>query len=294
MKNQFATLFFRGFLTSAVLAVAPLAAQDEASGDEEKPRWAFTGELSLVNTGGNSETSTVGLGVKATHAGADGGKLELAAGGLRVETTTTSRFAVGNPGAFEIVERSTTETTAENYHLKGRYDRQISERLFWFLGAGWERNEFAGFDSRANVSAGVGHLWFEDDRRHLRTDYSVTYTQQDDLVDDPATHDGFLGLRLGYDYRRGLSATSAFESTLIVDANADETEDLRADFANAVSVSINERMALKVGLQLLFDNLPSRVQVPLVDAAGAPTGDLVAAELDQLDSKLTVTLVLER
>ncbi|MEE8524096.1 MAG: DUF481 domain-containing protein [Thermoanaerobaculia bacterium] len=294
MKISNATPFVLVFLISAVLSVSPLVAQDGTRGEDEKPRWAFTGELSLVDTGGNSETSTVGLGVKATRAAQGGGKLELTAGGLRVESTTTSRFAVGSPDAFEIVERSTTETTAENYHLKGRYDRPVSTRLFWFLGAGLERNEFAGFDSRTNVAAGVGHLWFEDDRKHLRTDYSVTYTRQDDLVDDPATPDGFLGLRLGYDYRRGLSATSAFESVLVLDANADETEDLRADLSHAVSVSINERMALKVGLQLLFDNLPSRVQVPLVDAAGTPTGDFVTAELDDLDSMLTVTLVLER
>ncbi len=286
------TIAFSIYLFS--IAGLPAVAQDEPEAGEEEPRWAFTGELSLVDTGGNSETSTVGLGVKAARTDEGGGKLELAAGGLRVETTTTSRFAVGTADVFEIIEQSTTETTAENYHLKGRYDRKISERLFWFLGAGWERNEFAGFDSRSNLAAGVGHLWFENDRGHLRTDYSITYTRQDDLVDDPTTEDGFLGLRLGFDYLRNISETTNFESVLVVDANADESEDLRADFSNALSVSVSDRLALKVGLQLLFDNLPSLTQVPLVDSAGVPTGISVAAELDDLDTKLTVTLVLER
>jgi len=101
-------------------------------------------------------------------------------------------------------------------------------------------------------------------------------------------------VRLGYDYGRGLSQTTTFTSVLVVDVNADETDDLRADFTNAVSVSINQLLALKVGLQLRYDNLPSLIQVPLFDPAGLPTGDQVAAELDDLDSKLTVTLVLER
>lgn len=296
MRNLLPTPICGALILIALLALSgayPAAAQEAATDSEaETSPWTFTGELSLVDTGGNSETSTVGLGVKAKRAGA-GGKLELEAGGLRADTTSTSRFAVGSVGDFEIVESSTTETTAENYFLKGRYDRQISERLFWYFGAGWERNEFAGFDSRLSLAAGLGHLWFEDGDGHLRTDYSVTYTQQDDLVDDPAVSDGFLGLRLGYDYGRRLTATSTFDSVLIVDANADETDDLRAELTNSVSVSINDVLALKVGLQLHYDRLPSLIRIPLLEAGGTPTGDLVAAELDDLDSKLTVTLVVK-
>ena len=51
------------------------------------------------------------------------------------------------------------EKTAENYYLRGRYDRNITERFFWYGGVGWDRNEFAGIKNRMTVFGGVGNLW---------------------------------------------------------------------------------------------------------------------------------------
>ena len=104
--------------------------------------------------------------------------------------------------------------------------------------------------------------------------------------------DSFLGLRLSYDYWRKITDTTEFGSVLIVDENLDETEDLRADFSNWVSVAMSERLALKVSAQLLYDKLPGLQAVPLESPAGVPTGDTVFAELDELDSLLTVALVV--
>ena len=55
---------------------------------------------------------------------------------------------------------------------------------------------------------------------------------------------------------------------------------------------LSSRLALKVSLQLLYDGRPSLIDLAVVDPAGAPTGDAVRVELDELDSVLNVSLVV--
>ena len=80
-------------------------------------------------------------------------------------------------------------------------------------------------------------------------------------------------------------------SVLVADENLSDTEDFRADLTNGVAVSINSRLALKVSWQLLFDNLPSEVGIPLMAVSGDSTGETVFVELDGVDNLLTFALV---
>ncbi len=61
---------------------------------------------------------------------------------------------------------------------------------------------------------------------------------------------------------------------------------------NSLAVSMSERLALKVSLQLLYDNLPSRRRVTLVGTDGTPTGGTVLVPLDELDTVFNVALVI--
>jgi hypothetical protein len=195
--------------------------------------------------------------------------------------------AVGSPTDYMVRETSETALTAENYFLRGRYDRKILEKLFWLTGLGWDRNEFAGIDSRLGAFAGIGHLWFDSEDARFRTDYGVTYTDQEDVSGATSS---FAGLRLSYDYWRNLNATTSFGSALIVDENLDETDDYRADFVNSVSAAMTDRLALKLSLQLLYDNQPALTEIPLIQGDFVD-GSTVLAELENLDSILTVSLV---
>ncbi len=280
---------------ATVLLVSLLLGAAAATGQEAEEvelGWYDAAELSLVVTAGNSETETVGFKNTLGRRWA-GAELKLEAGGLRAESTSRTRTAVGTSRTdFRLVEESRSELTAEQYHLRGRYDRKLSDRLFWFAGAGWNRNEFAGISSRYTAFGGVGNRWFEDPRARFRTDYGFTYTRQEDVVEDPSEEESFFGLRFSWEYWRKLTSTTTYTSELIVDENLDRTSDLRADFLNSVSVAMSQRLALKLSLQLLFDNEPALERVPLFDPQGESLGE-VEAELDDLDSVLTVALVVD-
>lgn len=267
-------------------ALAPATAEDDA---EKVLGWAKSAELSAVATGGNAEAETLGFKVALLKT-MESSTLAITASGLRAESTATSRVALG-PRPFTLVETSDTTLTAENYTLGTRYDRLLSETFFWYVGASWEKNEFAGFSERFSGVGGVGNLWWDNDNSRFRTDYGLTFTSQDDLVDNPALEDTFLGTRFSYDYWRQLTPTTDFGSTLILDQNLDESEDLRADFTNWLSISISDRLALKVSLQALYDNLPAITLAPIVQP-GTPDNGSLPVELDELDTIFTTALVI--
>lgn len=279
-------------ITVAVFSVAITLGLPGAAGaqaDSTTWQWENQAELSVVFAGGNAEASTFGAKNVLTGTGPNS-SFKLEAGGLRTESSIKTRTATG-PTAdnYTLVETSRSDVTAESYYVRGRFDRNFSDHTLAFAGAGWERNTFAGISSRYSLVGGAGSRWVSRPDFKFKTDLGVTYTVQDNVAGNG--NDRFMGLRASWDLTKTLTETTKIASVLVVDENLKETEDLRADFTNSITVAISQLLALKSSLQILFDNQPSFVEVPLEFPAGTPTGETVLAELDQVDSVFTVALV---
>jgi len=255
-------------------------AEDKAKG------WTDTAEFSYVATNGNAESSS--LGFKNTLARAwNKSDMVFRIGGVRVETTTFNRSAIDGV----VSDNKTKETTAENYFAKGRYNGNISEKFFWYGGAGWDRNVPAGIRNRWVVEGGLGNVWRDTEDVKFKTTYGVTYTDQEDIVPVPGLDETYLGARLAWAYLNKFTKTTTFTNIFIVDLNADESSDWRADMDNGLAVTMSERIALKVGLQFLYDNEPSFELVPNETGGGAPL-PAVPYQLEELDTLLTISLVV--
>lgn len=279
----------RGVVAAALASPAgPVAAQE--SGEEGETGWAYTAELSFVLTAGNASSSTLGAGAGATRTW-ERTELRFQAAGLRTETSRTTRTAVGSPDDFEIVERSESEVTAESYSARARLEHQVSSRLYGFGAAGWERNTFSGFDARFSFAAGAGKTWVDREGHRFATDLGLTVTRQEDVVNEGDGTRTFGGLRAGWEYERRLTETAEVESVLAVDGNLSEVEDLRADLTNALGVRISRALQLRTSLQLLWDNRPALVEIPLQAPDGTPAGATVRAPLEELDTRFQVALV---
>jgi putative salt-induced outer membrane protein YdiY len=268
-----------GGLLAAVLLPGALAAQDE------RPLgWSDVAELTFVLTAGNASSSTFGLKNTAEHVW-EKTAFKLSFGAIRTESGITTRTASGTPENFTVSESTETELTAENYFIKGRLDRSLGDAAFLFGGADWDRNTFAGIQNRYGFTGGAGKAWFEEEARRLKTDLGLTYTIQDDVIENPDTDDSFIGLRGSYDYFRKLTETAGFTSTLVLDQNLNMTEDLRADWTNSVAVAMSEKLALKTSLQVLYDKDPALTSIPLGD-------ETVLTPLKEVDSIFTVAIVV--
>lgn len=268
-----------------LLAVAMLH-RGLAAQDADAFTWENETEVAYAQTSGNASANTLAASAKLVGKGGPNA-VELNLGGIRASTTT--RRAVGTTGSFQ--EDTESNLSAASYFAKGRYDRTL-DGIFLFVGAGWERNTFAGFNNRYSGVAGLGRMWVDGESGHFKTDLGATYTIQKDVA-TPDDSNAFGGLRFSIDAARSLTATTDFTSKLVADQNLKETDDLRADWTNAVAVSISEGLALKVSYQLLYDHLPALVGLPLFDTAGTPAGTKVNVEGKKVDSVLAVALVIK-
>ena len=163
-------------LIMAVPDAPPLRAAIGSEGPEDEKVWSDKAELTYLATSGNANAETLGFRNTLIRHWLKG-QATLEAGAVRAEDTRRTRSAELLPsGRIQIEEINSTELTAESLFLRGRYDRDFSDRLFWFVGSGWERNEFAGIESRVSSVAGVGYKWYERDGDIFSTDLGVTYT----------------------------------------------------------------------------------------------------------------------
>ncbi|MEJ2085988.1 MAG: DUF481 domain-containing protein, partial [Acidobacteriota bacterium] len=154
---------FRHYIRICVLLVCltislstSLAAQEEEE-EEKKLGWSNVTDLSLVVTEGNSSTETFGFKNRLQR------NWEKSRALLRLEAvrsnTADDQYALvedpANLDDFVIVTPSKT-LDVEKYLVLGRYDRDISERFVWNVGASWDRNLDAGIVNRYSGWAGVG------------------------------------------------------------------------------------------------------------------------------------------
>lgn len=275
-------------VTLSLLALA-LGPRSELSAQEERePGWYDQAELSLVVTAGNTQSNTFGIKNRLERI-FPSARLAFDAGGLRVESGTTVRTAIGTPGDFAVIEDTDTETKAENYFASLRYDRELSNRSYIYGSGGWVRNRFAGIDDRWTGAVGLGWKLLETERTAFQADLAATVTSEQPVVGESSS---FGGLRFTWDLSHELTETTKFTSALTVDENLSDTQDLRADFDNAVAVDISGALALKTGVKLLFDNQPALEDVVLLAAPGGPSTGTVAVPLDELDTQFTVALII--
>src|SRR5688572_7617408 len=109
-----------GFAIAIMPAV--LSAQDPAA--PALPKWTYSAKVTAVWVGGNSESSTFGLGSSLRRTGrlVD---VNIEAGAIRTDASKKTHRAVGTPTSFRIEEEESSEKTAESYFVRARGDRKI-------------------------------------------------------------------------------------------------------------------------------------------------------------------------
>lgn len=260
--------------------------------EERETGWFNSAELSFVSTAGNSDATTLGFGNILTRVWTEA-EFRLEVGAVRSQSRG-DRFAVGAPGEGNfVVKDPPRRVDTERYFGKANYSRSIATRFFWFVEADAERNTPANIRYRYTGTGGMGNSWIDTDNLQFRTTYGVNYTNERLAVEGRRDFGGF---RLGYAYQNQLTETTRYNSDLTFDDNFDDLKDHRTDFYNAVAVSVSEQLALKVGLRLLYRNLPALEEVEIFDsdpnegpATSVGTGSV---EKDKLDSNFSTSLVL--
>jgi putative salt-induced outer membrane protein YdiY len=251
-----------------------LAVSGIAVCDEEDTGWTTSVDLSLVVTDGNSQSETLGFS-NVTKRIWDKGELRFKANAVRSETAD-DRFVIINPGVTFLPGETPagpfdtttiepgTEPDVEKYFFETRYDRQIADRFYWHVGAGWDRNEDAGILDRYIGFAGLGNVWWDREDLKFRTSYGLSYTDREEEDPDPEKDDTFTGARFEWEYLNKLGKVAVYQNDFTANVSVEETSDYSLDMTNSVSVDLSKRLAMKVGLQWLYEAEPALEDVDLI------------------------------
>jgi putative salt-induced outer membrane protein len=198
---------------------------------DEKPM-EFSLGLSYLATTGNTDSKTGGIDLdyKRTF---DPWGLEVTASYLRADTDGTE--------------------TANRTLVGIRGDRAFSERFKAFATANWLRDSFAGLDNRYVVGAGISYTAVKSERHELSFDLGVAWNS-DHLVDGTSTD--YMSGVAGLNYTWAISPNSKLTEKLVFIPSFEDSNDWRVASDTALESAISSKLALKVGYQYLFDNVP--------------------------------------
>jgi uncharacterized protein DUF481 len=268
-------------------------AQDKDAGKDKEERklgWSNTADLSLVVTGGNSDSVNLGFSDQLNRVWKDS-RFEFEVSAIRTYKSD-DRFFLVEPGlefpvgggpqtpASSLVKPEPT-LDVSNYLVRGEYENDLSLRWFWNAGGSWYSNDDAGILNRYVAFAGVGNKWVDNQRRRFATSYGVSHTDREEEESDPEKDRHFIGVRVAWDYTEHFNAGTTFDSDLATNVNLSDSSDHSISTLNAVTVSVTNHVAIKASVQWLFENKPALktdldviAYVELVNPDGMPgTGD---------------------
>jgi len=195
--------------------------------------WSGSAELSFIQTSGNTDTQSLGMGFEITY------KLgvwttEAKLGYLRAETDgdLTAEKLTGLLGAR----------------------RSLSEVFDVYARTTYLQNEFAGLNSSWGLEAGGLYKALTGDRHFLDLSAGLGYTTEDRVSE--ANRD-FAMATLGAKYKWKISESTDFTNDFGYVYDFDDSEDWRIANATALTTAINKIFSLKVGYALIYLNQPA-------------------------------------
>lgn len=222
------------FLLTAALAAGGLVPFHPAQAQGlPVPSWDMKLGFSYLATSGNTETSSSGFDASFNR-------------------SWRSWSLEGNAAGVSATKRK--RRTAENYNGQVRAKRRLRRRLQLTLGLRWERNRFAGLDSRQGTDLSL--LWEirETPAWKLRALSGLSLSREDPRGDRPLV-DSFGGLlQLGGDAR--LSETSSCDGQVTFFPNFNDSGNYRLHGHVGLQAALTRHLGLRLGYDLKFDHEP--------------------------------------
>ena len=196
------------------------------------PNWELSSELSLVATGGNTSTRTVGLGGSATH---------------RIGRATT-RASV----AF-LTSETDSVTKARSLTAQARHGIRAGTRIELFGEGVYSRDRFAGLNDRATTAVGAAYT-VSSSRRHLLTsEGSIGFTAEQH---SDSTHLRFVTTTGALRYRWTIVPGTELIEDIRLIADLQTTDNWRSTSITALSVTLTRLLSLKASHAIEHRNAP--------------------------------------
>ncbi len=236
--------------------------------DVKKTEWTASAEAGLVFTTGNSRTTTVSAGAKATRKQKQN-KFSLDATGTlaRASTIVARPSMVGDTvlSANEVARED--KTSAQSYAVKLRYDRFLSEFNSLFVAALGGADIIAGKDFAGGGQLGYARLLYKTEKHEVTAELGYDFSYED-YVDPAAEALAIHSARAFLGYKGKLSEVTSVDGSVELLANVNEQsdtvgafEDLRGNTAASLSTKLTKSVSVSFGVIAKFDNAPAPLSI---------------------------------
>jgi putative salt-induced outer membrane protein YdiY len=224
---------FSMVLFIAICIVATIAFADEKQ--EEKPgkAWADEGEVSFVNTGGNTQVTS------------------LAAKNQLKYKFSDKLLATWKLGA--VYAKDHDVKTAENYFTDLKVDYLFTEKFYSLADAGWLQNKFVGIDQRLYGGLGVGYKFLTGPAHFLVGELGLHYVS--DSYTDGTNKDYPAGRAFGKYTYAFTEKNKAYQSLeFLYDFNDSNNYDVNSE--TAIISALNGSLSMKTAYTINYRNAP--------------------------------------
>jgi putative salt-induced outer membrane protein YdiY len=199
---------------------------------EPPPAWEVNSELSLVATGGNTSTRTIGLGTNVTH--------------LTDVTRTRAQVAF-------LTSEVDAVTRARSFTMQARHGIRVGRRVELFGDGSYGRDRFAGIDNRATTTAGIAYTALVPPRHALTAEGSIGFTAEQRL---DATNLRFAMAASAVRYAWTIVPGTQLTEDIALNADLESAENWRGTNSLAITVALTRLLSLKASHALEYRNRP--------------------------------------
>jgi len=215
-----------------IATIATLAGGVLQAAESPVKNWKDTAQFSFLDANGNTESTTLGAS--------------------NLFTWTRNKWTLLLP-AGALNTKSNGVRTAEQYYAGEKVEYKLDDRNYLFERYQWERNVFAGFAHRHDLSGGVGREWLQTKTDTFLTELGAGYINEQRVASERVT----FAVGRGYaKYAHKLSATADFSQDAEYLHNFKESKDYRFNAESALTAVLTTRLSLKVSYGLKFRNTP--------------------------------------
>jgi putative salt-induced outer membrane protein len=199
----------------------------------EEKKWADEGELSFVDTGGN--TDVVSLSAK------------------NLLKYTFSEELKGAWKLSALYGESEGVKNAERYATELRLDYLLTDQLFSALIAGWLKDEFAGIESRYYLGPAIGYKFLNGPRHFLVSEVGLNYVKEE--YTDGTEKDYPEGRAFGQ-YQYAFTEKNRFSQSLEFLYDFEDSDNYRVNSETALISALSDYLSLKASYEIKYDNKP--------------------------------------
>lgn len=256
--------------------------------------WAAAAEIGVVFTTGNSDTTTVSGGVKASRKTGKNklaleGSITYARSSILVLRDIDGDMLIGSEA--EIATQTTT--TAETLASKVRYDRFLTKSNSLFVAALAARDVPAGKDAVIGAQIGYSRQLHKTKTSEAVAEVGYDLSREDLVTGDPvAIHSarGFVGLKA--EMTEGTTLDAALEALTNLNhedlatrsGGADIGRDTRLNGKIAIAAKIGKNLAFSTSFEAKFDNRPAPLAIK-------PLAEGFVPEAGKLDTIMKASLI---